>query len=92
MSDINPRPFAGVVFPNEWDQDNGIPDISSIGAALQVWMMLQPGAERYSVRQVGEVFNLDDAQVRQAVDDHNWMYLDGPDDDPSNQFIEQDGE
>lgn len=47
---------------------------------------------RHSVRHVGEVFNLDDAQVRQAVEAHYWMYLDGPDDDPHQQFIEHDGE
>jgi len=92
MSDRNSRPYAGIVFPAEWDQDEGIPDVMSIAVAIQVWTMLNPGANRHSVRKVGEVFNLDDAQVRQAIRAHYWMYLDGPDDDPHQQFIEHDGE
>lgn len=91
MSDQNPRPHAGVVFPDEWDVEAGIPDIASVANAIQVWSMFNP-PYRHSVRHVGEVFNLDDAQVRQAVAAHYWMYLDGPDDDPHQQFIEHDGE
>lgn len=91
MSEANPRPHAGVVFPDEWSAEECLPDVVSVANAIQVWTMLQAGL-RHSVRQVGEVFNLDDAQVRQAVKAHYWMYLDGPDDDPHQQFIEHDGE
>jgi hypothetical protein len=91
MSELNSRPYAGVVFPDEWDQDEGHPDINSVALAIQIWTMFNP-PYRHSVRKVGEVFNLDDAQVRQAVEAHYWMYLDGPDDNPHQQFIEHDGE
>ncbi len=92
MSEQKARPYAGVVFPaDDWSVEEGIPDIASVANAIQVWLMFQPEL-RHSVRQVGEVFNLDDAQVRQAVEAHYWMYLDGPDDDPNQQFIEHDGE
>jgi hypothetical protein len=91
MSDLNPRPYAGVVFPDEWDAENGLPDVASVANAIQVWTMLQ-GSGRVTVRRAGDVFNLDDAQVRQAVAAHYWMFLDGPDDDPHRQFIEHDGE
>lgn len=85
------RPFAGVTFPDEWDAEQGLPDISSIASAIGVWMMLTP-PHTFSVRQIGEVFNLDDDQVRAAVKAHFWAYSYGPDDDPNQQMIELDGE
>lgn len=91
MSEHVARPYAGVVFTDVWDEEQGIPDINSVAVAIGVWIMFNP-PYRHSVRAVGEIFNLDDAQVRQAVEAHTWMYLDGPDDDPRRQFIEHDGE
>ncbi len=91
MSDHNPRPHAGVVFTTAWDENQGIPDIGSVALAIGVWIMFNP-PYRHSVRRVGEVFNLADAQVRQAVIATVWMLLIGPDDDPHRQFIEHDGE
>lgn len=91
MSDHNPRPHAGIVFTDVWDETEGIPDVGSVAVAIGIWLMFNP-PYRHSVRKVGEVFNFDDAQVRQAVQAHYWMYLVGPDDDPHQQFIEHDGE
>jgi hypothetical protein len=90
MTTTAARPYAGVVFPDEWNADEGLPDIASVAQAIQVWSMLNPGDK--SVREIGDVFNLDDAQVRQAVETHYWMYLDGPDDDPTKQLIQHEGE
>jgi len=90
MSETKSRPYAGVVFPDEWDQDEGNPDIGAVAQAIQVWDMFNPG--EHTVREIGEVFNLDDAQVRQAVEAHYWMYLDGPDDDPTKQIVQHEGE
>lgn len=91
MSDLNPRPHAGIVFTTAWDENQGIPDIGSVAVAIGVWIMFNP-PYRHSVRRVGEVFNLDDAQVRHAVVATDWMVITGPDDDPHQQFIEHDGE
>jgi len=93
MSDHNPRPYAGIVFPEVGAEDDGtgIPDVGDVGNAIQIWSLFQPGL-RQSVRQAAEAFNIDDAQVRQAVEAHYWMYLNGPADDPHQQFIEHDGE
>lgn len=87
---MSERPYSGVVFPDEWDQDEGTPDINSVANAIQVWLMCHPGAK--TVRAVAEAFNLDDSQVRQAAEAHYWMFVDGPDDDPTKQTIKQEGE
>jgi len=86
----NSRLYAGAVFPDEWDQDEGIPDVNSVAIAIQVWSMFQ--TETCTVRQAAIAFNVDDAQIRQAVEAHYWMFIDGPDDDPTKQTIELEGE
>lgn len=88
-----PRGFAfadeGLESP-VWDQETGMPSASLTASAIQVWSALQN--RRTSVRECATAFNLDDAQVREAVEVHGWMSLTGPADDPTKQFIEHDGE
>ena len=74
-----------------WDQDRGMPTTMYAANALQVWAVLQ-NRQNVSVREAGDAFNLDDAQIRELVDAHPWMFLLGSDDDPSKQTIEHDGE
>ena len=45
-----------------------------------------------SVREVGDLFDLTDDVVRAAVKENGWLFLAGPDDDPTKQMIEADGE
>jgi hypothetical protein len=83
----------GRPFPEgeDWDHEGeGMPGVVSAANAIQVWAALQN--KPTTVRQAALSFNLDDAQVRQAVEFHNWMYLSGPDDDPTKQIIEHEGE
>ena len=44
------------------------------------------------VREVGDLFDLTDDVVRAAVKENGWLFLTGPDDDPTKQMIEVDGE
>lgn len=39
-----------------------------------------------------KAFNTTPALILQAVEDNYWTFVVGPDDDPSKQFIEHDGE
>lgn len=85
----------GIVFPDDpdvgWtDTEDGVPNVFDVANAIQIWAIFNGGP--VTVRQAGDTFNLDDAQVRQAVEAHAWMYLAGPSDDPTRQTIEHEGE
>ena len=75
---------------DDWEGEHGLPGIALLGNAIQVWSILQAG--KTTIRQCAAAFNLDDAQVRAAVEEHYWMYISGPDDDPEKQLIEHEGE
>lgn len=86
---------GGAAFPSgaeadEWHHETGLPGEALISNAIQVWATMNEGQQ--TVRAAAEAFNITDAQVRQAVEAHYWMYLDGPNDDPTKQVIQHDGE
>lgn len=83
--------FADDAEHDGWDQERGMPTLHCAANALQVWAVFQ-SRENVSVRDAALAFNLDDAQVCELVDAHSWMYITGPHDDPTRQFIEHDGE
>jgi hypothetical protein len=85
------KKFADDLEHDGWDHETGMPTLSMVANAIQVWAMFQYPL-KVTVRACGLAFNLDDAQVREAVEYHNYMYLDGPDDLPAEQTIEHDGE
>jgi hypothetical protein len=60
--------------------------------ALQVWTWMRPGDEPCTVREAAIAFDVADEVVREAVNEHPWMFLVGPDDDPTQQRIDHDGE
>ncbi len=45
-----------------------------------------------TVRETSDAWHVTDATVREAVEEQYWMFLDGPDDDPTKQTLEHDGE
>jgi hypothetical protein len=45
-----------------------------------------------SLRDVAQIFDVEDQVVRKAVDENYWLLISGPDDDPTKQMIEEDGE
>ena len=70
----------------------GIP-LDNLGTAIQVWTALHTEATGASatLRATAQAFHIDDALVREVVADHPWLYLAGPDDDPSRQTVEHEG-
>ena len=60
--------------------------------ALQVWSFMRPGDKQATVREAGDQFDVTDEVIRAAVKEHYWMFLVGPDDDATKQYIDHDGE
>lgn len=75
---------------DEWDTNTGRPGISLVANAIQFWAIQQKKPP--TVREAALTFNCDDQMIRQAVEFHYWMFVTGPDDDPSKQIIEHEGE
>jgi hypothetical protein len=61
-----------------WDQDTGAPGITLLGNALQVWSLMQDVGEEISVADAAAAFKVAPARIVEAVEDHFWMYLEGP--------------
>lgn len=72
-----------------YDTDTGKPGIMLVANAIQFWAVQN---YRSTVREAATAFRMTDADVRRAVRAHYWMFLEGPDDDPTKQFIEHEGE
>lgn len=61
--------------------------------AVQVYSVMRGEAgEKVSVRQIADAFHVTDATVQQAAEEHPWMFIEGPPDDPTKQFIWHEGE
>jgi hypothetical protein len=73
------------------DDEAGIPWDNFL-TALQVWSFLRPSDERATVQEAADQFDVTTDVIRQAVNEHPWMLLMGPDDDPTKQQIDHDGE
>lgn len=58
-----------------WDHDTVRPGIVVFGNAIQVWSVAQGRATR--VGEAAAVFCCEEAMVRAAVEDHDWMDLVG---------------
>lgn len=91
MSDF----FASDEFEDGYDTNEGKPGIGLVASAIQFWSGQNYDSERKrcpSIRETAQVFRMTDADVRAAIAWHPWMFLSGPDDDPTKQFIEHEGE
>lgn len=73
------------------DGEAGIPWDNFV-TALQVWSFMHPGDKQVTVREAADAFDVTDEVIRQAVNEHYWMFLGGPDDDPTKQYIDHEGE
>lgn len=86
-----------------WEREDFVDDLAeaeevepgigwnSFGNALSAWVWMQ-ARNKSTVREASVAFNTSDAVIQAAVQDHMWMFITGPDDDPSRQIIEHDGE
>ena len=88
---------ARIEAPILWTQQCFEPDEGEAGLhesdfrqALQTWCFMQN--RPVSVREAAIVFNVADAMVCKAVNEHAWLFLSGPDDDMSRLIIEHEGE
>lgn len=71
--------------PDGWDiEGTQQVGIRLFGNALQVWVILQ-GRHPVTVKEASLAFRATSGRVREAVDEHPWMYIDG-------ENIEHDGE
>ena len=74
------------ILPDDTDQ----PGITKqqFETAVSVWTWMQPGNEAPTVAATAASFNTTPEIVRQCVRESEWMFLDGPDDDPTKQRVE----
>lgn len=71
---LEPPYFAG----ERWDQKTGRPGIEDFADAVQMWSILQNRTDT-TIEEAAAVFNVPIEMVRQAVEDHPWMFLEGKD-------------
>lgn len=69
----------------------GIP-FENFQTAVQVWSFMQAVDQPQTVADAAALFQVKPAVIVKAVEEHPWMYLNGPDDDYSKMIIEHDGE
>ena len=58
--------------------------------ALGVYVNCRP--EQVTVRSAADAFHVTDAVIVKAAQEHYWLFVSGPSDDPTKQIIEMDGE
>jgi hypothetical protein len=61
-----------------WDQETGRPGIEDFADAIQTWSILQNRTDT-TIEEAAAVFNVPIEMVRQAVEHHPWMVLEGKD-------------
>lgn len=82
---------VGLSYDDHVDGDgSGRPGVGLFGRAVQVWASMQDG--EVSVRDASKAFNCDDQMIVEAVAQHYWMFLSGPEDDFTKLMIEHEGE
>lgn len=74
------------ILPNDTDQ----PGITkeALHNAISVWTFMQPGELAPTVAATAASFNTTPEIVRECVRASQWMFLDGPDADPTKQYID----
>lgn len=78
MSDWKITSFAG---DDEfcWDTNTGLPTRDHFAGAVQVWSVAQNRPT--TIGEAAKAFNVAPALIREAVDGHYWMMVDGDGDD-----------
>lgn len=80
---------------DDFDLETGKPGIAMVSSAIQFWSVQNFDSETKrhpSVQATADAFKMTVEDVRAAVAFHYWMFLSGPDDDATKQFIEHEGE
>lgn len=71
--------------------DNAGVFIDCLGRALVIWTAMQDRSP-VTVAEAAVAFNTTPEVIREAVEDASWISVEGPDDDPTKQRLELDGE
>lgn len=87
------KPFSWTAWSDEedWCPETGAPSIAHFAGIVQAYALFQQ-RERVTLEEVATALNVEWQRVREAVEWHYWMYLEGPDDQPHKQWIEHEGE
>ena len=74
------------ILPDDTDQ----PGITkeALENAISVWTFMQPGELAPTVAATAASFNTMPEIVRECVRASQWMFLDGPDGDPTRQYVD----
>jgi hypothetical protein len=82
------------VYDNILDDDDSEAGIheGQLAEAISVWAWMQSSPKPQTVAAAALTFNTTPALVRRVIAIHPWAFLTGPDDDPTKQRIEHDGE
>lgn len=84
--------FTKEQFEGEPDAGAGI-FMEDLGRALVIWtVMVFEGKDQVTVADAALAFNTTPEIIREAIEDAMWIGWHGPDDDPTKQIIETDGE
>ena len=90
MEDSELKPYGRDFFND--GEEPGIP-WDNFMTALQVWSFMRGEFSKpTSVRHAATEFGVKDEVVRAAVEEHIWMFLTGPDDDATKQFLCHEGD
>ncbi len=87
--------FANDEFASEYDTDTGKPGIGLVSQAIQFWSIQNFNSQTKKSPTISDAaiaFRMPTAAVKEAVEHHYWMYIEGPDDDPTRQVICHEGE
>lgn len=72
------------------DADDAGVFINDLGRAMVIYTAMQDAT--VTVASAAAVFNTTPEVIREAIEDASWIGWHGPDDDPSKQVVETDGE
>lgn len=89
----NPELFTWDVWPEDdigWDHNTRAPGIFTFGNAIQVWAIMQNRPT--SIADAARAFNCPPERIEDAVESHDWMFLEGPEDDYEKLMIQHEGE
>jgi hypothetical protein len=79
---------------DSWNhEDDGKVGVSLFGNAVQVWAIFNANAGNpTSVADAAVAFAVHPVMIIEAINDHAWMFITGPDDDFTKMQIEHEGE
>lgn len=80
-------------FVNDMGDEPGVPwMVFAKGLSAWAFMQHEKLGRSPTVREASDSWHVTDATVREAASEDYWMSVEGPDDDPTKQTLEHDGD